>query len=44
MLAGNKAASKADVQKTSYTSPLYRFIGLVRRRDNLNKKTLINIP
>ena len=42
--AGNKASCKTDMDKTSYTSSVYEFMGLVRRGDNPNKKILIDIP
>jgi len=41
---GNEAASKADMDKTSYTSSIYEFMGLVHRGNNSNKETLIDIP
>ena len=42
--AGNKASSKADVDKTRYTSSDYEFMRLIRWGDNPNMKTLIDIP
>jgi len=41
---GNKASSKADVDKTRYTSSNHSFLRLVCRGDNPNKETLIDIP